>query len=286
MVRIFLQVNRLYTQTRYLLILTMLILVFMSMITVSFTAVSWFLCLFRSFFTSFLTVLPSFSFSFLTSQNWCYFWLFCATRFVILKPDLLVCQLAHRSDISCLCAVECVSYICWCLVTYNADKWSMYLWWIWHLLFGIKISDVMTAWRNRNMRVMVIRLHCRQWHTYVQAVTYVCGLLIQAPWCSVVCVYVCLCWSHARTLQKRMDWSTCADLSGPRNDVLVGAHIGASLRIRLHDARVVVVRLYVSLLCPLVTISVIARLSHDCYLPVLFHMGINASIWTVVGGMA
>jgi len=57
----------------------------------------------------------------------------------------------------------------------------------------------------------------------------------------------------------------------------------------LHDARVLVVRLYVSLLCPLVTISVIARLSHGCYLPVLevlFHMGINASIWTVVGGMA
>jgi len=85
----------------------------------------------------------------------------------------------------------------------------------------------------------------------------------------------------------------------------------------LHDARVVVVRLYVSLLCPLVTISVIARLllacargafphGHQCQyldggrrhgvvvsgvccmpvLVVLFHMGINASIWTVVGGMA
>jgi len=47
----------------------MVVVVVMSMITVSFTAVSWFLCLFRSFFTSFLTVLPSFSFSFLTSQN-------------------------------------------------------------------------------------------------------------------------------------------------------------------------------------------------------------------------
>ena len=30
------------------------------------------------------------------------------------------------------------------------------------------------------MHVMVIRLHRRRWHTYVQAVMYVCGLLIQA----------------------------------------------------------------------------------------------------------